>query len=222
MKAFRFYRRYWAAIGGLIFVGLAFMLGILGDTIPTMQRLMILLYMSLLFHQFEEYIFPGGFAVANNIALFGEKKDINKYPLNEMSALIVNVACAYPLYIVGIFCYELLWYDIFIAYFTMVQVLMHCLKINISLRAWYSPGCLSALFVMLPLGIYTLWHMATHIAVPSYCWWAPIIAFPFVAFTTILLPILLFKRRDTPYAFAKHQAEDFAIKGGIATLFRKK
>ena len=80
MKAFRFYCRYWPAIGGLIFVGLAFMLGIMGSQIPTLQRLMVLLYMALLFHQFEEYIFPGGFPAAANRALFGEKQDIATYP----------------------------------------------------------------------------------------------------------------------------------------------
>ena len=46
MHAVKFYRRYWAAIGGLIFVALAFFVG-----------------------------------------LFGEKDNVDKYPLNEMSAL---------------------------------------------------------------------------------------------------------------------------------------
>ena len=53
MKVFRFFLRYWAAIGGLIFVGLAFLVGIQGHQIPTLQRYMILMYMALLFHQFE-------------------------------------------------------------------------------------------------------------------------------------------------------------------------
>ena len=51
--------------------------------------------------------------------------------------------------------------------------------------------------------------------------WAPICAFPVVAFSTILLPILSFRRRDTPYAFAKFQDEEFEVRHGIASLFRK-
>ena len=43
MKTFRFFLRYWAAIGGLLFVGLAFLVGIQGHQIPTLQRYMILL-----------------------------------------------------------------------------------------------------------------------------------------------------------------------------------
>ena len=200
---------------------MAFGLGILGDTFPTLQRLTILLYMSLLFHQFEEYVFPGGFAVANNIALFGEKKDVTKYPLNEMSALTVNVFCAYPLYIVGIFLYKYQWYPIFLAYFSMAQVLMHCVKMNKSLRSWYCPGCLSALCVMLPTGIYTLWFIATNYELSHYYWWAPILAFPVIALLTILLPIQIFKNRNTPYSFPQHQAEEFEVRHGIASLFRK-
>ena len=147
MKVFRFYCRYWAAIGGLLFVLLAFFVGLMPDLVPATQRLTILLFMALLFHQFEEYVFPGGFPAAANRGLFGEKEDVARFPLNELSATIVNTFLAYTLYIVGIFCHNCLWLGIFIAYFTMAQVLMHCLKLNISLKAWYSPGCLSSLFI---------------------------------------------------------------------------
>ena len=221
MKALRFFLRYWAAIGGLLFVGLAFFVGIQGHQLLSLQRYMILMYMALLFHQFEEYIFPGGFPTAANIGLFGEKKDYGKYPLNELSAFIVNVVLAYPLYIAGIFFHECIWLDIFIAYFTMAQVFMHCIKLNLSLKSWYSPGCLSALFVMLPLGIIFLVYLAGNFTFPIYYWWAPVIAFPFMSALMILLPILTCRRRITPYGFASHQAEEFEVRHGIATLFRK-
>ena len=83
---------------------------------------------------------------------------------------MVNVVLAYPLYIVGIFCYRCLWLDIFIAYFTMAQVFMHCIKLNASLKSWYSPGCLSALCVMVPMGIYAICHIAANYTVPHYYW----------------------------------------------------
>lgn len=98
MHAVKFYRRYWAAIGGLILVALAFFVG-----------------------------------------LFGDKDNVDKYPLNEMSALMVNVFCAFPV----------------------------------------------------------------------------------VAFSTILLSILSFRKKDTPYGFAQYQADEFEVRHGIASLFRK-
>ena len=221
MKTFRFYCRHWSAVGGVIFAALAFATGIWGGQIPMTQRFMVLMYMALLLHEFEEYVFPGGFPAAINIGFFGEKQDYDKYPLNELSALLVNVVCAYPIYIVGIFCHKWLWYDIFIAYFTMVQVFVHCLKLNVSLKSWYSPGCFSALFVMLPLGIYFLVQLAGNYDVPAYCWWAPAVAFPAVAVLTILLPILICRKKETSFAFAPFEKNDFAVKNGIAALFRK-
>ena len=221
MKIFRFYCRYWATIGGMLFVLLAFFVGLMPDTVPVSQRLMVLLYMTLLFHQFEEYVFPGGFPVALNRGLFGAKEEANRYPLNELSATIVNTFLAYPLYLVGIFCHHCLWLGIFIAYFTMAQVLMHCLKLNISLKAWYSPGCLSALFVMLPMGVYYLWYVATHFAVPHYYWWGPLVAFPIASVLMILLPILTCRSHTTSFGFARFQADDFEVRHGIASLFRK-
>ncbi|MBR1835418.1 MAG: HXXEE domain-containing protein [Bacteroidales bacterium] len=221
MKVFRFYCRYWAVIGGVLFVLLAFVVGLIQDSVPTTQRLMVLLYMALLFHQFEEYVFPGGFPAACNRGLFGEKKELNRYPLNELSATIVNTFLAYTLYLFGIFCYNCLWLGIFIAYFTMSQVFMHCLKLNISLKAWYSPGCFSALFVMLPMGVYYLCYVATHFVVPHYYWWGPIVAFPLAAVVMILLPILICRSRKTTFGFAPYQTEEFEVRHGIATLFQK-
>lgn len=222
MKAFRFYCRYWAVIGGVLFVFLAFYVGLMSDALPSTQRMMVLFFMALLFHQFEEYVFPGGFPPALNRGLFGEKEQSNRYPLNELSATIVNTFLAYTLYLFGIFCHNCLWLGIFVAYFTMSQVFMHCLKLNISLKAWYSPGCFSALFVMLPLGVYYLWFVATHFSVPHYYWWGPIVAFPIASVVMILLPILTCRSRTTTFAFGKYQADEFDVRHGIATLFRKK
>lgn len=79
----------------------------------------------------------------------------------------------------------------------------------------------SALFVMLPLGVYFLIWLEANYTFPSYYWWAPICAFPVVAFSTILLPILSFRKKDTPYGFAQYQADEFEVRHGIASLFRK-
>ena len=91
MKVFRFYCRYWAAIGGLLFVLLAFFVGLMPDLVPATQRLTILLFMALLFHQFEEYVFPGGFPAAANRGLFGEKEDVARFPLNELSQHLLGL-----------------------------------------------------------------------------------------------------------------------------------
>ena len=62
MHAFKFYRRYWAAIGGLIFVALAFFVGLFGHQVPALQRFMVLMYMALLILSFRKKDTPFGFA----------------------------------------------------------------------------------------------------------------------------------------------------------------
>lgn len=133
----------------------------------------------------------------------GETKDYGKYPLNELSAFIVNVVLADPLYICGIIFYECLWLGIFIAYFTMLQFMIHCIVINRKLRSWYSPGCATSLFVMLPFGIYYLTHIACHFTFSGFYWWAP---------------ILICRNRNTKYGFAEFEATHFSVRNGIARL----
>ena len=216
----RSYMRYWPAVGGVIFAVVAILWGTFGDLLAPTQRLMSVFFMLLLLHEFEEYVLPGGFPAAMNIGLMGEKRDFGKYPLNELSAFIVNVVLAYPLYICGIIFHDVLWLGIFIAYLTMCQVFIHCIVINRKLHTWYSPGCASALFAMVPFGAYYLYYIAEHFNIPTYYWWAPMAVFPLMAVVMILSPVLIFRNQDTRYGFAEYEATAFSVKNGIAKLRR--
>ena len=216
----RSYMRYWPAVGGVIFAVVAILVGTFGDQLVPTQRLMAVFFMLLLLHEFEEYVLPGGFPAAMNIGLMGEKRDFGKYPLNELSAFIVNVVLAYPLYICGIIFHDVLWLGIFIAYLTMCQVFIHCIVINRKLHTWYSPGCASALFAMVPFGAYYLYYIAEHFNIPTYYWWAPMAVFPLMAVVMILSPVLIFRNQDTRYGFAEYEATAFSVKNGIAKLRR--
>ena len=55
----QFVRRHWYSIG-LAFVVLAIMWAVLGD-LNTIQVILLLNFVALLLHQFEEYGWPGGF-----------------------------------------------------------------------------------------------------------------------------------------------------------------
>ena len=61
MNCYRFIREYWYYIGGIIFVVLAFITALFGGEIDPVRRITIVLFMSMLLHQFEEYACPGGF-----------------------------------------------------------------------------------------------------------------------------------------------------------------
>ena len=84
----------------------------------------------------------------------------------------------------------------------------------------YNPGVASALFILVPVGIYSIWYIATHFVVPTWYWWAPILVFPLVAFTTILLPILKCQDKNSPYAFPERDTKGFSIQGKSARIRR--
>lgn len=203
------YMNNWYYVGGIIFAVLAFGLGLFGEMIDPMRRIMVVLFMCLLAHQFEEYAVPGGFPSAWNVGVFGEVEAGDRYPLNVKSAFIVNVCCAYPIYMIGIVFIEVHVISIFVIYFTMAQILMHGLMMNKKMETLYNPGVATALFVMIPVGIYSIWFIATRYAIQTWNWWVPILCFPAVAFLTILLPILKCQDKNTAYAFPERDDKRF-------------
>ena len=74
MKALNWYRNNWYYVGGGIFVGLAIVMALFGELIDPVRRIMIVGYMGLLIHQFEEYVLPGGFPMVWNIVQSGERE----------------------------------------------------------------------------------------------------------------------------------------------------
>lgn len=91
----KFYRNNWYYVGGIIFIALSYIVGIWGSEIDPVRKILVLSYMALLVHQFEEYALPGGFPAIWNIAVSGEKEIAHKYPLNKQGSLLVNTLSAY-------------------------------------------------------------------------------------------------------------------------------
>ena len=61
MSISKFYIENWYYVGGILFVVLAFLVGFFGELIDPLRKILLLSYMALLVHQFEEYAIPGGF-----------------------------------------------------------------------------------------------------------------------------------------------------------------
>lgn len=211
-----FYRKNWYYIGGLIFVVLAFVMVLFGDMVSPLRRLNIALFMGLIIHEFEEYVLPGGFPVALNKGVFGEPRLFDRYPANTNSVLIVNVFCAYPIFILGIIFCNFIPLGIFLSYFGFAQILIHGVVINKKFRTIYNPGMASIIFVLIPLGVYYLWYVATHFPLPLWYWWAPLLVLPVYCILTIMLPIQLGKDKDTSYIFPAKEIKPFSVSGKAA------
>lgn len=110
-------------------------------------------------HQFEEYIYPGGFlAFFNTEALGSKKKD---FPLTKTAALWINI----PIIFIGFPLSAILAgqidisLGIWVAYFSIINALSH---VGMFFLKGYNPGFVVSLFLNIPAGVYTIYYFVTH------------------------------------------------------------
>ncbi|HEY4064180.1 MAG TPA: HXXEE domain-containing protein [Puia sp.] len=200
-----YYRHHWYYIGGILFVGLSFSMCFFGSSFSEIQVILIYSFMAMLVHQVEEYLYPGGFPLIANKAMFKENNAPDRYPLNANQCMISNVFLTYPFYIIPIFFPEAIWLGLAVVGLGLFQVVAHCVLENLLLKRFYNPGCATALFLFLPIGAYyisyvTKHHLATKadFAVGSAVTLAAILVL-------FLLPILLLKNKNSRYPFSEFE-----------------
>ncbi len=213
-----FLRNHWYYVGGILFVGLAFFVGFFGSEIDPLRKILLLSFMALLVHQFEEYALPGGFPPIMNVAFAGEKEAPNRFPLNKQSSLVVNVLLGYPFYILAILLPEWYWLGILTVLFGIAQLAFHGIAIPRRLNSFYNPGLASVLLLHLPIGICYLWYIHANASVDPWHWWVGIGSLPVAAYVIIQLPIRLLRDRSSPYAWSPAEMNRF----GVEAKLRKK
>ena len=90
----KWFCRHWYEVG-LFPAGIALLcLFINWEGMSVLQRISLINYIGIMIHQFEEYGLPGGAPVFLNKYMRG---GTDRYPLNQFSAMLVNVVIAYLL-----------------------------------------------------------------------------------------------------------------------------
>ena len=110
-------------------------------------------------HQFEEYIYPGGFTEYFNIKILdSNRKD---WPLTKKEALWINV----PIVFIGFPVSAILAGQIDIsigiwtAYFSIINALSH---FGMFFQDRYNPGLIASVLLNIPVGVYTIYYFATN------------------------------------------------------------
>lgn len=196
-----FYRRHWYDVGLLLFIGLAFTAGLWTPRFSHIQVILIDSFMALLIHQYEEYAAPGGFPGIFNIAVVGDRRAPERYPLNTNQVLITNVVMAYPFYLAPILWPHLIWLGLAQMLFGMLQLVVHGIVANIRLKSFYNPGLAAVILLHFPIGIYYIRYVLAHglASTRDFIWGS--VATVVGAFVMIILPMLLMASRTSPYAF---------------------
>lgn len=110
-------------------------------------------------HQFEEYVFPGGFLKFFNRKMLKSPQD--EFPLDKTATFYINV----PIIFVALPVSALLatkvnfTLGVWTAAFSAVNAFSH---IIMAIRFKYNPGLVVSVFVNIPIGIYTLYYLYSH------------------------------------------------------------
>lgn len=112
-----------------------------------------------LFHQFEEYMLPGGFVAFFNTNLLGSKQ--TEFPLDKKASFWINI----PIIFIGFPISAILagYIDISIGvwtvYFSIINAISHVIMF---FRFRYNPGFFVSLFLNIPVGLFTIYHLTTN------------------------------------------------------------
>jgi hypothetical protein len=111
------------------------------------------------FHEFEEYILPGGFLAFFNTKMLGSPKP--EFPLDEVGSFWINVPIifiAFPLSAILATQFGLI-FGIWTAYFSVINSVAHVVMF---IKHRYNPGFIVSLLINIPIGIFTIWYFAAH------------------------------------------------------------
>ena len=132
-------RRHWYNIGLYVAIVAAIYLAFAWSGIQILQRLLILNFIAMLIHQFEEYAWPGGEPAIMNMVI--QPSDIpNRYPLNQNSAMAANLLYSYGFCLVPIFFPDLIWLGLAPMLAAVSQLIVHGILNNLKLKSIYNPG----------------------------------------------------------------------------------
>lgn len=182
--------------------------------LPYVQIILILSWMAMLVHQFEEYGWPGGFPSITNYASMGETEHFDSYPLNSLQCFISNVFLCYATYIIPIFFPELIWLAAGQIFMGIWQIPGHIFLMNIRLKTFYNPGMFATLFLQLPLVGYFIWFVCT--AMPDVAiqlWWGIPVSFALNAISFFIPVALGVRNRNYDHPF--RQEELYGWKGDM-------
>jgi len=209
-----FWRRNWYYVGGGLFILLAVALAAAWGHLSILRRLLLMSFMALLVHQFEEYAWPGGFPAVFNIAWHPGGTGLpDHYPLNRRSAFFVNVVFAYPYYVLPILLPNQVWMGLAQVGFGMAQLGVHGVIINRKMHSVYNPGLFVVVFLHWPIGVYYIWYVITNGLAFWWTWPAAAVWLIAGAFMGVGMPVTRwFADRDSPDGFSAGEMARFHVR----------
>src|SRR5262245_57823015 len=143
MTPLRFFMRHWHDVGVLSAAIAGAYLIAAWDHLNILQQLLLLNFIIVLLHQFEEYSWPGGFPALANKVLLPSIGFFSRYfkPLNQLSSMVANVLASYVIFLLPVFFPDAIWLGLAPVLIGLVlQVIVHAIAAPYMLRSVYTPG----------------------------------------------------------------------------------
>ena len=209
-------RRHWYTIGGLVAIATIMYLVLEWRHLAISSALLIANFAALLIHQFEEYGWPGGEPAIMNLVLQPSKKP-ERYPLNQNSAMVVNVLVAYGFYLLPVFFPRIFWLGIAPTLFGFGQFIVHGIVTPRKLGKIYNPGLAAVVLLHFPIGIAYLCSIVQTGDVHVTDWMLGVVYM--AAFMVITLQKMTYQwlvSENSPYPFAPDEMRRFDVQGKLA------
>lgn len=159
----------------IVAIGVAMFLALNWETAPMTQKLVGIYFIAISLHEWEEMRFPGGFVdlVTSNMGLELKNPGMAKAALFVAEMVVAFIPLFFP---------QVIWLCMAPLVLGYVEALAHLLAIRMnSHHRFYSPGMVTAIFVMLPVSIYGTWYLAMDGMIePIYWLYAALYLFAFV------------------------------------------
>ena len=156
---------------------------------------------SLFFHQFEEYRYPGYFPGMMNSVMFASEQP-DRYPLNTNIAFIINVCVGWLSYfLAAIFVERALWLGIATILVSLGNFIAHTFLFNIKGKTLYNPGMFTAIVLFLPIATFFGYFLITDNSATPIDWIVGIILGIVLNVIGILKLIDWLKDKNTRYIF---------------------
>jgi hypothetical protein len=206
-----FLRRHWYDVGAVVAAAALVWLAIDWPNMSVVQRLLLLNFVVLLVHQYEEYGWPGGFPAIMNMVLRPSPAP-NRYPLNQNGAMVINMVAAYGFYLVPVFLPTVIWLGLAPILFGMLQFIGHGIVMNAKLRSVYNPGLAAVTLGHVPIGVFYLHQVHTR-GLASVSDWTLGLAYmlAFIYFGLIKLNFTWLSDRNSPYPFTDDEMRRFNV-----------
>lgn len=164
MVDMKFIRARWYDIGVVPAIAALVCLIIFWGDLDVLRRLAVMNFIVILWHQFEEYRFPGGEPAIINLAI--QPKDPNRwdrYPLNQNNAMIINCLAAYVVYLLPVLFPNILCLSFMSVVFGISQLMVHVVMTPRKIgNRIYSPGSLAVVCGHLPVGICWFYYVISN------------------------------------------------------------